>query len=265
MWDYTGYANYHGMNTGVTKRFDKNYMFSVFYVWSKALGTGNSDWATRYPYSDKETNDRVNYSYLDYDRPHNFVINAIYQVPKFVDNRAGGILLNEWQLSGVYRWNSGRPYTIGYSRLSGDLMGGTNYPRAHRRHLRPGQRARAVTPTSSSTPPASQAPSVGSKGDESARYFTHMPAINNVDMSLSKSSRSASRRSSSCASTRSTSSTTRSSRASTARRTSRAPGSSTITNLPYNAAGQLVNQTGFGTINGVTPPRTIQLVTRFTF
>ena len=39
----------------------------------------------------------------------------------------------------------------------------------------------------------------------------------------------------------------------------------TITNLPYNAAGQLVNKNGFGTVNGVNIPRTLQLVTRVTF
>ena len=39
----------------------------------------------------------------------------------------------------------------------------------------------------------------------------------------------------------------------------------TITNLPYDAAGNLVRPNGFGAINGVRPPRTIQLVTRLTF
>ena len=38
-----------------------------------------------------------------------------------------------------------------------------------------------------------------------------------------------------------------------------------ITNLPYDANGNLVNNNGFGTINGVRPPRTLQLVTRLTF
>ena len=40
---------------------------------------------------------------------------------------------------------------------------------------------------------------------------------------------------------------------------------STITNLPYNAAGTLTQRNGFGTINGVAPARTLQLVTRLTF
>jgi hypothetical protein len=39
----------------------------------------------------------------------------------------------------------------------------------------------------------------------------------------------------------------------------------TITNLPFDASGKLVNQNGFGTINGVAPPRTLQLMTRVTF
>ena len=39
----------------------------------------------------------------------------------------------------------------------------------------------------------------------------------------------------------------------------------TITNLPYDAAGNLVRPNGFGTINGVRAPRTLQLVTRLTF
>ncbi len=39
----------------------------------------------------------------------------------------------------------------------------------------------------------------------------------------------------------------------------------TITNLPYDSTGALVRPNGFGTINGVAPPRTLQLVTRVTF
>jgi hypothetical protein len=39
----------------------------------------------------------------------------------------------------------------------------------------------------------------------------------------------------------------------------------TITNLPYDAAGNLVRNNGFGSINGVAPPRRLQLVTRLTF
>ena len=89
------------MQTGVSRRFDSNYMFSVFYVWSKALTSNGADYANGYPFStDKDTIKHYDWSYTDYDRPHNFVANAIYRLPKFTENRAAGILVNEWQLSG---------------------------------------------------------------------------------------------------------------------------------------------------------------------
>jgi len=39
----------------------------------------------------------------------------------------------------------------------------------------------------------------------------------------------------------------------------------TITNLPYDASGNLVRPNGFGTINGVAPPRQLQVMTRISF
>ena len=39
----------------------------------------------------------------------------------------------------------------------------------------------------------------------------------------------------------------------------------TITNLPFDGSGNLVRPNGFGSISGVAPPRTLQLVTRVTF
>ena len=38
-----------------------------------------------------------------------------------------------------------------------------------------------------------------------------------------------------------------------------------ITNLPYDASGNIVRNNGFGAANGVAPARQIQLVTRLTF
>ena len=56
MWDYSGYANYHALQTSVTRRFDGGFMFSGFYVWSKALGINNDDFSAGVPnLSDEET------------------------------------------------------------------------------------------------------------------------------------------------------------------------------------------------------------------
>ena len=60
MWDYSGYSNYHALQTSVTRRFDDGFMFSVFYVWSKALGINNDDFSAGVPnVSEEETPARL--------------------------------------------------------------------------------------------------------------------------------------------------------------------------------------------------------------
>ena len=49
MWEYSGYSNYHSLQTGVNRRFDDGLMFSFFYVWSKALGINNDDFSAGLP------------------------------------------------------------------------------------------------------------------------------------------------------------------------------------------------------------------------
>ena len=89
-------------------------MFSAFYVWSKVLTINNDDGTAGIPNVSEDETRRVDYSYADYDRPHNFVVNFIYQTPK-VASGVLGVIVNDWQVSGIYRWTSGRPYAVNYS------------------------------------------------------------------------------------------------------------------------------------------------------
>ncbi len=43
MWDYSGYADYKALQTSVTRRFDRGFMVSGFWVWSKAQGINSTD------------------------------------------------------------------------------------------------------------------------------------------------------------------------------------------------------------------------------
>jgi hypothetical protein len=123
MWDYSSSGNYHAIQTSINRRFDNGVMFSAFYVFSKALTLeNNNDFAQGGPpacqcsqpqFSEEEVR-RLDYSYAPYDRPHNVVLNFIYQMPK-VSSGVLGVLANNWQLSGIYRWSSGVPYPINYS------------------------------------------------------------------------------------------------------------------------------------------------------
>jgi hypothetical protein len=276
MWDYSSYANYHALQTSVTRRFDNGVMFSAFYVWSKALTLEqNNDFGPGPPgcqcnvgadFTEEEVKN-LDYSYAPFNRPHNFVFNFIYQTPK-VASGVGGVLLNDWQLSGVYRWSSGVPYSIGYSIPgigNANLTGNSGQP--------PARVVLTGNPGSgSSSDPYRQfdtsvfaPPQPGSQGDESARFFLHGPAVNNLDLSLSKAFALGKGfrfevRVDAFNALNHTQFTGVNATANFASLTDR-----TITNLPYDAAGNLVRPNGFGAINGVRPPRTIQLVTRLTF
>jgi hypothetical protein len=265
-WAATGESNYHALQTSVNRRFDNGLMFSVFYVWSKTLGTGNTDWSARIPYSTDEENRRVNYSYTDYDRPHNFVFNFVYQTPK-VASGALGLLANDWQISGVYRYTSGRPYAVNWSIPgigNNNLTGGTDVTPRVVLTCDPGSGS-SGDPYRQIDTSCFAPPQVGSKGDESARFFLHAPPISNLDMSISKSfsMKKGIRlevRVDAFNALNHTQFTGVNNTVNFASLTD-----STITNLPYDSSGNLIRNNGFGTINGVAPPRTIQIVTRLTF
>ena len=265
MWDYSGYSNYHALQTGVNRRFDDGFMFSFFYVWSKALGIANDDFAAGLPNATDAEVRRLDYSYVNTDRPHNFVFNWVYQLP-FLKNSDSvvGRILGDWQLSGVYRWTSGRPQGVGYSIPNinnSNLTGSSDGNPGARIVLTcdPGQ-GYGSDPYKQFNTSCFAPPQPGSDGAESARFFMRQPPINNLDASLSKV----------FAGPKSLKFEVRIDAFNvfnhtqftgfngTANFTSLS--NPTITNLGSNT-----NFGGFGAVNGVAPPRTLQLVTRVTF
>jgi hypothetical protein len=274
MWDYTSYSNYHALQTSLNRRFDNGLMFSAFYVWSKALGIDNDDFAPGFPsclcgppnFSAEEVR-RRDYSYTGPDRPHNFVVNVVYQTPK-VASGVLGVLANDWQISGIYRWTSGTPYAINYSIPgigAANLTGNGGQPSARIVVAGDPGKGWSGDPYRQIETSAFAPPQPGSEGTESARFFLHGPPIDNLDLSLSKSfplGRSVRMEVRLDAFNALNHAQFTGVNATANFRSLTDP---TITNLPYDESGNLVRPNGFGTINGVRPPRTLQLVTRLTF
>jgi carboxypeptidase family protein/TonB-dependent receptor-like protein len=268
MWGYDGYFNHHALQTSLNRRFDNGIMFGVFYVWSKTLTINNDDFSAGLPHATKEEIRRVDYSYATYDRPHNFVVNFIYQTPKFAQGVLGAVA-NDWQISGVYRWTSGRPYAVNFSIpgiTNTNLVGNDGNPGARVvLTCNPGtgwsgDPYKQIANTSCLAPPQP-----GSDGAESARFFVRNPPINNLDLSLSKRFEVGNRvglevRLDAFNALNHTQFTGVNNTVNFASLTNPA-----ITNLPYDASGNLIRNNGFGSINGVAPPRRLQLVTRLTF
>jgi hypothetical protein len=269
MWGYDGYSNYHALQTGLTRRFENGFMFSAFYVWSKALTIANTDFTAGVPNASDDEVKRLDYSYAEYDRPHNFVVNFIYQTPK-VASGALGYLVNDWQLSGIFRWTSGRPYAVNYS-ISGigaaQLVGNDGNPNA-RIAVKPGCDVGggwSDDPYKQLNTSCFQAPSAGSDGAESARFFVWAPPINNLDLSISKAIPLGKRvraevRLDMFNALNHTQFVAVNNTANFA-----SMGSDVITNLPHDANGNLIRNNGFGSVTTAAPPRTLQLVTRLTF
>jgi hypothetical protein len=263
LWEFASYSNYKALQTTLNRRFSKGLMLEVSYVYSKAKGITNDDYGTaRIDGKDKE----ANYGILAIDRPHNFFTSFVYQVP----NRAHGslgYLANDWQVSGVYRWMYGNPYTINYSIPgigSTNLTGSDQGARIALTGTAPGS-GWSNDPYKMINPSAFAPPQTGSIGIESARYFVYGPPVNNLDLSVSKSFPMGGKRRFELRLDAFNALNIRQFATVNSTVNFKSITDPTITNLPYDANGNLVNKNGIGTVSGVRSPRQIQLVTRFTF
>jgi hypothetical protein len=267
MWGYDGKANYNAFQTSLSRRFDMGLMFNVFYVRSKTMTDSNDDFtAGRFNVSEAERR-RADWSYASYDRPNNFVINLVYQTPKLTDNWALGLLTNNWQISGIYRWMSGTPYTLNFSipNIGAAQLTGSDGNNNARVVVTcdPGK-GWSSDPYKQFDTSCFAPPQPGSDGTESPRYFLHGPPINNLDFSLSKAFQlgKVARievRLDLFNALNTTQFSGVNSSVSFASLTD-----ATVTNPVYEN-NEFKRNNGFGSINGVRTPRQVQLVTRITF
>lgn len=263
-------SNYNSLQTSVNRRFKNGLLMAISYTWSKALGTVSTDLpgtgASGSPRNDAFQH-QANYAPLDFDRRNQFITNFVYELPV---NKGGalGWVVNNWQLSGVYRLESGQPYTIGVS-----IPGINNYTITGTQQLEGGRVVINGSPGAGySTDPYHMfntsvfaPPQPGSIGLESSRNYLNRAPTNNLDLSVAKRFRFGGNRALEARidafnalnhtqfldvnSTMNVKSLT----------------DPTITNLPFDSTGKLVNPTGFGTVSNTRPPRQVQLLLRFQF
>ncbi|MEZ5307344.1 MAG: carboxypeptidase-like regulatory domain-containing protein [Pyrinomonadaceae bacterium] len=253
-------SNYHSMQTSISRRFSNRLLLNFNYTFSKALGITSSDESGGVRI---DGNDRLNYSRQDFDRKHNVSFNWVYELPHLTKNQWLGLLTNNWQLSGIYRYVSGAPYTIncnitGYSTIN--LTGSTS-----------DNGARCVINGDPGTGNSSdflkqfntsvfQAPSVGSRGLESGLNYLTGGAINNWDLSLSKRFVIRERYSFEARLDAFNALNHTQIQGVNNSATFDAPGSTNITNLASDT-----NRTGFGAATSYRPNRTLQWMIRLNF
>jgi hypothetical protein len=186
MYEFNSYGDYKALQTTVSRRFQKGFMFGLNYTLSRAQGILNQDFDnTRIDGKQRQ----ADYGPLGYDRTHVVVANFVYQTPD-VTTGPLAYLANGWQLSGNYRYLSGTPYTAGYSIPGIGNINLTGTPDAGARVVltgKPISSGHSDDPYSQFSVDAFTAPSTGSLGLESPRFTMRLPATHTVDLSLAKS------------------------------------------------------------------------------
>jgi hypothetical protein len=255
-------SNYHSLQSSINRRFSRGLLLGVNYTWSKALGTQSNDLPGITGFGAPHTldNRRANYGPLDFDRRHNFSVNWVYELPKATGRRALGYALNDWQLSGIYRYGTGQPFNIGYN-LPGGLSaytytGTQNIENARVVLLKNPGNGHSSDPYRQFDITAFTLPQPGSQGFESGRNYLYRSPINSWDLSLSKRFQVKERAKFEI----------RLDAFNALNHTQFNDVNTTLTaNSPFDANGNLVNKTGFGAVTSVRPPRNLQLGARFEF
>ncbi len=112
---------YHGLQMGLTKRFSKGLQFNVNYAWSKSMDNNSSDPGSTagggkpdvpnvgFVVQGDQRNLSSNRAVSDFDRPHRFSANFVYELPTFGSKSRA---ITGWQLSGFVQAQSGTPFSI---------------------------------------------------------------------------------------------------------------------------------------------------------
>jgi hypothetical protein len=211
---------------------------------------------------------------------HQMKANFIYQLPSMktggsTGKTIAGYLLNDWQVAGIWTGITSTPYTITPSYTSGggnlNLTGSPDYAARVLVIGDPGSGC-SSDPIRQFNAAAFQGPAVGSVGLESGNDYVRGCFVQSLDMSVNKTVRLGGPRSFVF---RIDVFNALNLAAITGRNTAMNMASpstpTTITNLPYDAAGNVIDSrsrprgAGFGVATAYQTPRAIQLTARFNF
>jgi hypothetical protein len=121
-------SNYNSLQATARRNVTHGLTLLANYTWSKTLG-----YAGAYNTGIDPFNSRLNYGLMSWDRPETFNISYIYQLPnlgvKYLKgNRVAGGILDNWQLSGTTKYQSGQPLIYSLGTFSCSPSGKTGNP-----------------------------------------------------------------------------------------------------------------------------------------
>ena len=210
LYESAATSNYNALQLNLNRRFGQGLFFGVAYTWSKAMTTATSDST---PVRFDNLTRKLEYAPANFDRTQVFALNYVYNFPKIqAGNAFTHAITNGWQVSGVTQALTGIPFTptftvagAGSLNITGNTLvnnglGGSNSNNPFNNHTSnyPYEGARigvvkGCDPYTHSSNPFNRlnaacffAPSPGSIGAESGLNFLRQPGLINFDLSLQK-------------------------------------------------------------------------------
>jgi hypothetical protein len=112
----SGRSEYHGLQLSVERRVSKGLHAGLAYTYSRARDD-SSNLTDVLPNS---YDDSAYWGISDNDRPHVLIINYIYELPFGRGSGWRDKVLGNWDVSGIYQYQSGSPFSV---RSSDDFAG----------------------------------------------------------------------------------------------------------------------------------------------
>jgi len=119
--DTVAHSNYNSLQALLEKRFSHGLQFQASYTYSKSLDNASSFEEILNP-----TNFNATYGPSLFDSRHRFVFNYVWDLPIPKKEGFAGKVLNGWQVSGIYTYQSGFPILINNcndTELQGSTLG----------------------------------------------------------------------------------------------------------------------------------------------
>ena len=118
--EWSGQSNYHALQANLVQRPIKGLSYQIAYTWSKSIDNGSNTLSecgenTNTAPTPWAFDPRIQRGVSDFNVPHNFVLNAQYDVPvpaAVKTHALANTLLGGWQVGGIYTRQSGGPFTL---------------------------------------------------------------------------------------------------------------------------------------------------------
>jgi hypothetical protein len=110
---YSGSSNYNALQVQVNRRYTRGFQYGVAYTYSKTFDYANDDSSdVNFPRPYKA----FNYGPADFDQTHIFTVSYIWDLPglsRHWNNRPVRTVFDNWQISGITSYATGKPKTFG--------------------------------------------------------------------------------------------------------------------------------------------------------